>query len=404
MNNPTSGTVTMSWQPLIGPGHIQQGDWLSFTVAGKHFCAQAKLIIDSGSEREEVVYNRNKNHYFVTAMAIDGTSTHKGVMVACAQPAEQLVADASVTARNERYRNGELDSVVVEITALGRFPELQVGDALYRHPPTPAVQAAGENASFEKWRNDQIASLERMGYPDAATAFRNLGSVHWAGWQGRAALAAPVQPNCKFCGDTGTIHGSPCGGCVDAPVQSEQEPVRMVVEVMQFQMKHPSSGETHIVEFSRAEVADGMEDTLYEKLGDLVCDCNGEADHECGDYIHDFDLRPAIPGAAAQAVKRTEEQERAEFESWVTGRKVVRRYGAKLTLRSDGSYADYRINDRWLAWKARAALETRAVRMPAEKAVTRAWGHDMGGNYEEGRAFGFNEARDAVSKLNGIEP
>lgn len=36
---------------------------------------------------------------------------------------------------------------------------------------------------FEEWRKEQIASLVRMGYPDAAKAFRDLGSVQWSGWQ-----------------------------------------------------------------------------------------------------------------------------------------------------------------------------------------------------------------------------
>ncbi len=48
---------------------------------------------------------------------------------------------------------------------------------------------------------------------------------------------------------------------------------------------------------------------------------------------------------------------REEFEAWVSGRKVCTRYGAKLNTNTDGMYSDYRINDRWLAWKAsRAAL------------------------------------------------
>lgn len=36
---------------------------------------------------------------------------------------------------------------------------------------------------FEEWRKEQIGSLIRMGYTDAAKAFRDLGSVQWAGWQ-----------------------------------------------------------------------------------------------------------------------------------------------------------------------------------------------------------------------------
>lgn len=48
---------------------------------------------------------------------------------------------------------------------------------------------------------------------------------------------------------------------------------------------------------------------------------------------------------------------REEFEAWVITRNVCIKYGAKLRTCPDGSYYDYRINDRWLAWKAsRAAL------------------------------------------------
>lgn len=43
---------------------------------------------------------------------------------------------------------------------------------------------------------------------------------------------------------------------------------------------------------------------------------------------------------------------REAFEEWVSRRKVCTRHGAKLSKTSDGTYRDYRINDRWLAWKA----------------------------------------------------
>lgn len=74
--------VPSPWQPLTAPGQIQQGDWLCFTVSGRFICAQARLLIDAGTDREEVVYNRKNNHYFCTDMAIDGTSNHKNVLVA----------------------------------------------------------------------------------------------------------------------------------------------------------------------------------------------------------------------------------------------------------------------------------------------------------------------------------
>ncbi|MBS0043652.1 hypothetical protein KFE26_15325 [Shewanella sp. M16] len=40
------------------------------------------------------------------------------------------------------------------------------------------------------------------------------------------------------------------------------------------------------------------------------------------------------------------------FELWVSGRTVCTKYGAKLRVLPNGHYADYRINDRWLAWEA----------------------------------------------------
>jgi len=70
------------WEPLSAPGQIKPGDWLHFTVGGKFICTKAKEILEAGTHREEVVYNRSRNHYFITGMAVDGTSSHKGVMIA----------------------------------------------------------------------------------------------------------------------------------------------------------------------------------------------------------------------------------------------------------------------------------------------------------------------------------
>lgn len=62
------------------------------------------------------------------------------------------------------------------------------------------------------------------------------------------------------------------------------------------------------------------------------------------------------------------EQERADFEAWVSTQSVVRKYGAKLHRSSCGNhYKDLRINQRWLAFKAgRAALQSQG---PAEQAL-----------------------------------
>lgn len=77
------------WLPLRRPGQIQPGDYLSFTVGGKPLCVKAKEILFPGTDREEIIYRRRRNQYFITAMAVDGTSTHKGVMVRSGAGGEQ---------------------------------------------------------------------------------------------------------------------------------------------------------------------------------------------------------------------------------------------------------------------------------------------------------------------------
>lgn len=66
---------------LVRPGQIQPGDHVSFTVGGTLICAPVALVLFPGTCREEIVYNRKKNHYFITSMALDGSSSHKSVQV-----------------------------------------------------------------------------------------------------------------------------------------------------------------------------------------------------------------------------------------------------------------------------------------------------------------------------------
>ncbi|MFI8479675.1 hypothetical protein ACIGCM_03800 [Pseudomonas sp. NPDC078700] len=66
---------------LRNAGQIKAGDELRFKVAGSVINAKAREVLNPGTEHEEVIYNRAKNHYFITAMAINGISTHKNVLV-----------------------------------------------------------------------------------------------------------------------------------------------------------------------------------------------------------------------------------------------------------------------------------------------------------------------------------
>lgn len=82
-----------------------------------------------------------------------------------------------------------LEGKVCATVARFDLRQLPVGSLLnvFRQAP-PVTAKVDESAEFESWRKEQIASLVRMGYPDAAKAFGDLGSVQWAGWQARANL------------------------------------------------------------------------------------------------------------------------------------------------------------------------------------------------------------------------
>lgn len=65
------------WERLYAPGQIVAGDEMHFHFNGKSTTAHVAEVLNPGSDREEVVYNRRKNFYFVTSMAIEGSSHAK---------------------------------------------------------------------------------------------------------------------------------------------------------------------------------------------------------------------------------------------------------------------------------------------------------------------------------------
>ena len=56
-----------------------------------------------------------------------------------------------------------------------------------------------EMQQFEDWRKEQIACLVRNGFLEAAKAFRNLGSIHWAAWDAsRQSLVIELPQRCSY--------------------------------------------------------------------------------------------------------------------------------------------------------------------------------------------------------------
>lgn len=77
----------------------------------------------------------------------------------------------------------------------------------------------------------------------------------------------------------------------------------------------------------------------------------------CSDHGAVGNILNAEPCPDCSYSAPVERDERAEFESWVSTRKVCTHKGATLKKDRAGNYLDYRINDRWLTWQSRAALE-----------------------------------------------
>lgn len=68
----------MNLEQITRAGQIQEGDPIILKTRDGIMSVQARTVIRPGvtdeSDGEEVVYNRKKNHYFITSMVIGGTS------------------------------------------------------------------------------------------------------------------------------------------------------------------------------------------------------------------------------------------------------------------------------------------------------------------------------------------
>jgi len=67
------------WTEVEGAGQVKPGDELRFRIGDKQFSERAKLILHAGTDKEEVIYDRKRYFYFITAMVLSGSSNHKNV-------------------------------------------------------------------------------------------------------------------------------------------------------------------------------------------------------------------------------------------------------------------------------------------------------------------------------------
>ena len=82
--------VAPLWMRITAPGQVKVGTKLRFNIGDKNYAETAKQILDPGTAKEEIIYNKRKNYYLITSMAINGTGSAKNVeYLATPHPAEQ---------------------------------------------------------------------------------------------------------------------------------------------------------------------------------------------------------------------------------------------------------------------------------------------------------------------------
>lgn len=64
---------------LTAPGQIKPGDIIHCEFKGKPQRYRVKEVLYPGTYKEEILINKKKNLYFITSMAVDGSSWAKKV-------------------------------------------------------------------------------------------------------------------------------------------------------------------------------------------------------------------------------------------------------------------------------------------------------------------------------------
>ncbi len=97
---PAAGEPVATWVALTAAGQLRKGDKIRFRFGQETLTETVALVLDAGTEREEIVYNRKRNFYFITSKALAGTSSAKEVEVlrAVAAPPAAAHGDEAVPA------------------------------------------------------------------------------------------------------------------------------------------------------------------------------------------------------------------------------------------------------------------------------------------------------------------
>jgi hypothetical protein len=125
--------VASEWKSITAPGQVKVGTRLRFTIGDDKYSETAKLILHPGTDAEEIIYNKRKNYYLITSMAIVNLGSQKNVeylATPAAVPAEpsdpvtrvmQAVMDApkNIAARVDNSPKGNMASEFPAAPSMG---------------------------------------------------------------------------------------------------------------------------------------------------------------------------------------------------------------------------------------------------------------------------------------------
>lgn len=74
------------WKRITAPGQVKVGDKLRFTIGDSAYRETVKQILDPGTDREELIYNKRMNYYVITKNAMTDFGSSKNVEFQSAEP------------------------------------------------------------------------------------------------------------------------------------------------------------------------------------------------------------------------------------------------------------------------------------------------------------------------------
>lgn len=69
----------LTWQKLMTAGQVKKGDYVRFNLCGETKVHQVALILNAGTDKEEIIYHKRNNWYLITSMSIKGEGSQKNV-------------------------------------------------------------------------------------------------------------------------------------------------------------------------------------------------------------------------------------------------------------------------------------------------------------------------------------